>query len=1129
MHQKVLSKLLTLILLSCVQHQLSTMTMNSESDSFHQQIVKVVLETLDKSLVNAVTAISVRQDRFEETSFCRLNTLKDQISGLADLMLSKSDTRSTQNEEDHENISHPNGPAAPPSSPVLSPFRALSVSPSSPALPVLTHPRAIHLSLPCNLCDKILRSVPDFNLHHHRYHGSSRQDNSVDLDPSHGSHSSHSPRGPVLHEPNEPEHTRIEAAAGTHVQDDQGGYSSENNNIITHQGHKQHSEATSLIELESATNLYSCALCDTKYLTHNLLDFHLENDHAILNTASCWKCDNIFLNKEELNLHDDMIHKVSSTLFSTTYANPFHSFETREDNAHHNADIHCSFCDSTFLSMPALNVHTATYHGEHLSLAHFTPYCDLRGSVSQFNTNIENHLHTHHTPCSFCDETDVTDEQVTPKHIYHDEPQPALSSSHPGLMFSPIGQLDGNDTLSDVTESVQASGSKHFPSIQTRQTYFAKFPLTPVPAPTVTDPQVDQIKTAPYILNKDKQIQGLGKNASAQDFTINVTSKTEAGIHCSTGFYEAVVKPALSGIGEGFADIIEGVPFRCIGSTIKRDQLGRNVNYLLRFKSGPEDQTYNTTVHLHHSQQHVQVQGGATIWFLDHFLKELFTKGSKAKHFDIKQLNILVSAAAARHQNPDLLTQGCAKYCSHCSKQFRTTSKPSLCGNCFGSYHNAKNNRCFILHSCSAVTPLSSVSDFSITTGTTSTNSVSSLRAPSPSAPSRQSLVFPAQSLARSTIPPSPSTALAGPHIAATSSSSITPPFLSNQAQMNPSTSSFTPKTTLVSAPSTSVGPTPSPSSSPSTLVSAFTTSSSQSIPHPPLNPSVSSFSPATEQNTKKKKKGATAASHEETEIAFLKVELNKARTKILLLDSEIKELEQRNSIQHSKIDILERRHTENLHQQTNSNSTPSPPPTSPPEQTPSPHSRPQAPPPSTACPPHQWLGHSCPLSGHSFHGCICTRPCSMAFACHRHATADTGDMSVKNQLENLTTAVNLVVNHVLSTATSDAAAASPSPTVTVPPPAPPESVPPSTSGPRVSYPQTHIPPNTDSPTPSFPEQNSPTPMSTGPVPPSYTVQAEEAETLEDSIATVEMFDFDNQAEDEESDCLNSQEQTTQL
>ena len=53
--------------------------------------------------------------------------------------------------------------------------------------------------------------------------------------------------------------------------------------------------------------------------------------------------------------------------------------------------------------------------------------------------------------------------------------------------------------------------------------------------------------------------------------------------------------------------------------------------------------------------------------------------------------------------------------------------------------------------------------------------------------------------------------------------------------------------------------------------------------------------------------------------------------------------------------------------------------------------------------------------------------------------------------------------------------------------------------------------------------------MSTGPVPPSYTVQAEEAETLEDSIATVEMFDFDNQAEDEESDCLNSQEQTTQL
>ena len=176
------------------------------------------------------------------------------------------------------------------------------------------------------------------------------------------------------------------------------------------------------------------------------------------------------------------------------------------------------------------------------------------------------------------------------------------------------------------------NASTSFPCIQTRQSFFKQLSAKPYEV----DAPVDEIRIAPYTLNKDKQIRGLGNNATAQDFIVDVTDDTNAAVHCSTGFYEAVVKPSLSGLGEGYADVLDGVPVRCIGRTLKIDQLGRNVNHVLRFISGFQGQTKNTTIHLHHSQQHVQVQGEGTLWFLDHFLKDLFTKGSKNKHFDIR-------------------------------------------------------------------------------------------------------------------------------------------------------------------------------------------------------------------------------------------------------------------------------------------------------------------------------------------------------------------------------------------------------------------------------------------------------------------------------------------------------------
>ena len=72
-----------------------------DSETFHQQITEIVMQTLDKSLKAAVTSMSGRQDRVEETNWGRINSLNKQISELGDLILKiyRPESHSTQSEE----------------------------------------------------------------------------------------------------------------------------------------------------------------------------------------------------------------------------------------------------------------------------------------------------------------------------------------------------------------------------------------------------------------------------------------------------------------------------------------------------------------------------------------------------------------------------------------------------------------------------------------------------------------------------------------------------------------------------------------------------------------------------------------------------------------------------------------------------------------------------------------------------------------------------------------------------------------------------------------------------------------------------------------------------------------------
>ena len=70
--------------------------MDSDTETFHKQVLETVMKSLDRGLKVAVATMSDRQDRLEETSMRQLSSLKDQMSGLLQALHSPpSPTRGT--------------------------------------------------------------------------------------------------------------------------------------------------------------------------------------------------------------------------------------------------------------------------------------------------------------------------------------------------------------------------------------------------------------------------------------------------------------------------------------------------------------------------------------------------------------------------------------------------------------------------------------------------------------------------------------------------------------------------------------------------------------------------------------------------------------------------------------------------------------------------------------------------------------------------------------------------------------------------------------------------------------------------------------------------------------------------
>ena len=333
--------------------------------------------------------------------------------------------------------------------------------------------------------------------------------------------------------------------------------------------------------------------------------------------------------------------------------------------------------------------------------------CKICHYFSSTVTHEENHMNTNHQP----------------------EPYYELSySPNNSQPPSPIAQVDGVDDAPGILPmctGISSNPAKGAPNILLNN----------------------------YVLNKSKQVSGLLKHTKLSDFDfVTNDSGRNVTIQCSLGFYEAVAKPSFTTISAGFREIALGIIIECTEARVSYDQDSSISGFFLRFLlcgAGVLPDPAPLTVHLHHTQAKVQLQGGASMpdnnpaanWFVEHLLKERFKSEAKNKKFAIENINNRVSTFISSNIK---LTPASAS-CAHCKSKFGNNSRPVRCFKCSQYKHKTK---------CKGLCPSSSSSRPSMTSSSVPPSS----RVPKSVLPSWSLLDNSKTSSLLTTVPPSQQT-----------------------------------------------------------------------------------------------------------------------------------------------------------------------------------------------------------------------------------------------------------------------------------------------------------------------------------------------------------------------------------
>ena len=227
--------------------------------------------------------------------------------------------------------------------------------------------------------------------------------------------------------------------------------------------------------------------------------------------------------------------------------------------------------------------------------------------------------------------------------------------------------------------------------------------------------------TAPYKLNRDKQLQGILKDSNITDYEVEISSIAHnVNIKCSTGFYSQVVLPLFTEMSsDAFIVIIDEISISCSSVTGRTDASESNVNAMLVFPlSNDECNTIGSvTVHLHHTSRKAQMQGSsivdslrAPVWLLERYLREKLNQMAVSKRQIIDSLNSTVSTTL---KGPNSSNQNMCKACNRLiSKRF----PPANCKKCNNVFHKKCFHGIFHKQSCSEQSVESSPSVSSLPT-----------------------------------------------------------------------------------------------------------------------------------------------------------------------------------------------------------------------------------------------------------------------------------------------------------------------------------------------------------------------------------------------------------------------------
>ena len=824
-------------------------------------IIKIIKSNVQEALAPAILEISERQAKTEASTCKQFENLQGLLEALSSLIGLTSGTR----QNNHE------------------PFTQFPCHTCGQTLKTLdsldNHIREYHPTLLCLKCGKTTRSVPDLNYHNHKYH-------------------------PIMN-------------------DDGNSSTAQMCHSCDYTCRCPEDMNTHFANHHDDNSFYSCAMCNSTFPTFTKFKEHLKSEHSVGSPVLCSICDNIFLNETELQSHTDChiaTPCIGSNESSPNYYSSSNLLETNPmmlatpdiplvftSTAPYSAGIdqpgiHCKYCDKIFQDIRAVNQHTHYNHSVQLVYQDRT---SKPAAISESEGDKTAYDCSHPNVCCFacwmCDRAFFRYDELNAHMQTHGH---QINHALIGP-YSPerITQLDGADD-----HSFDSDGT-----------------LTPTSAPGRHS--VSSLVTS-YTLNQRKQLLGLAKNAKLVDFEILMNDNgRNLNIQCSTGFYEAVAKPSFSGLSTGYHNQVDSIFVECTEIRSLLDMASSLPGSLLKFKlygPGVSPSPASLSVHLHHTQQKVQVQGGARLpdnmtaaaWFVHKVIKDIFITAAKTKKFDVENINRVVGNMITNQEYSPPSIPAC---CPHCNKKFTANSKPVICPRCSEYRHKGKcSSYCPSTSAVSSTSSsthcaLPSLSNPSLTTSTIPGN-ISEDSQPS-SKRFRHSDDIPPTSVSTSPLVVAPTVAMLPlPAILTTASSA--PALIHSQ----PTTRSLMTRTTTATSLSVSTREVAAGLANTNTSASSNMTNSSHSslfVPSSlasiaPLVTSQTTSASSTMNPQRKRKSNLKEAtkSPEQSEIDFLKLELNSVRTHVLELETDKADLERKISVMNDVIKMHQQRQT---------------------------------------------------------------------------------------------------------------------------------------------------------------------------------------------------------------------------